>query len=184
MDTRVSHVVHLNLGEGTANAKVGVRMSVNQSSIDQSSVDHSVSPVEREKVRFVSGDADCVAWHYPGTNGACVIMTGGFAVTKEPGTDRFARRFHEAGFSVLALITGASAKAAVNLAKSSGSRSAGRLAGRDLVRRSPTHRRSEPDRDLELLPVGRAHLPRGGPQSPARGRDRANAHGRWSGRDA
>jgi fermentation-respiration switch protein FrsA (DUF1100 family) len=29
-------------------------------------------------------------------------MAGGFAVTKEPGTDRFARRFHEAGFSVLA----------------------------------------------------------------------------------
>src|SRR5690348_18076714 len=29
-------------------------------------------------------------------------MTGGFAVTKEPGTDLFARRFAEAGFSVLA----------------------------------------------------------------------------------
>ena len=29
-------------------------------------------------------------------------MTGGLAVTKEPGTDRFARRFHDAGFSVLA----------------------------------------------------------------------------------
>ncbi|QNE23031.1 alpha/beta hydrolase [Kribbella qitaiheensis] len=29
-------------------------------------------------------------------------MAGGFAVTKEPGTDRFAQRFHEAGFSVLA----------------------------------------------------------------------------------
>src|SRR5690349_23795511 len=29
-------------------------------------------------------------------------MTGGLAVTKEPGTDRFARRFHQAGFSVLA----------------------------------------------------------------------------------
>jgi uncharacterized protein len=58
--------------------------------------------VQREKVRFVSGDADCVAWHYPGTNGACVIMAGGFAVTKEPATDRFAKRFHEAGFGVLA----------------------------------------------------------------------------------
>jgi hypothetical protein len=43
--------------------------------------------VEREKVRFVSGDTECAAWHYPGTNGACVIMAGGFAVTKEPGTD-------------------------------------------------------------------------------------------------
>jgi pimeloyl-ACP methyl ester carboxylesterase len=57
---------------------------------------------EREKVRFVSGGADCAAWHYPGTNGACVIMAGGFAVTKEPGTDRFAGRFHDAGFGVLA----------------------------------------------------------------------------------
>src|SRR5260370_28950750 len=46
--------------------------------------------VKREKVRFVSGDTECAAWHYPGTNGGCVIMTGGFAVTKEPGTDLFA----------------------------------------------------------------------------------------------
>ena len=29
-------------------------------------------------------------------------MSGGFAVTKEPGTDLFARRFNEAGFGVLA----------------------------------------------------------------------------------
>jgi pimeloyl-ACP methyl ester carboxylesterase len=56
----------------------------------------------RDKVRFDSGGADCAAWHYPGTNGACVVMAGGFAVTKEPGTDRFARRLHDAGFSVLA----------------------------------------------------------------------------------
>jgi predicted alpha/beta hydrolase len=58
--------------------------------------------VERQKVRFPSGDATCAAWHYPGTDGGCVIMAGGFAVTKEPGTDRFAKRFHEAGFTVLA----------------------------------------------------------------------------------
>jgi dienelactone hydrolase len=57
---------------------------------------------EREKVFFVSGGTQCAAWHYPGTNGACVVMAAGFAVTKEPGTDPFARRFHEAGFSVLA----------------------------------------------------------------------------------
>lgn len=57
---------------------------------------------ERHAVRFPSGDSDCAAWHYPGTNGACIVMAGGLAVTKEPGTDRFARRFHEAGFSVLA----------------------------------------------------------------------------------
>ena len=58
--------------------------------------------VERVKVRFASGDAECVAWHYLGTNGACVVMAGGGAVTKEPGTDLFAKRFNEAGFSVLA----------------------------------------------------------------------------------
>jgi uncharacterized protein len=58
--------------------------------------------VEREEVRFSSGDTDCAAWHYPGTNGACVVMAGGFAVTKGPGTDLFAGRFHAAGVTVLA----------------------------------------------------------------------------------
>lgn len=57
---------------------------------------------EREKVRFGSGGSECAAWHYPGSNGSCVIMAGGFAVPKEPGTDLFARRFHDAGFGVLA----------------------------------------------------------------------------------
>jgi pimeloyl-ACP methyl ester carboxylesterase len=59
------------------------------------------SPI-RTRLRFASGDAQCVAWHYPGSNGACVVMAGGFGVTKEPGTDPFAKRFHQAGFSVLA----------------------------------------------------------------------------------
>ncbi|MFE4550528.1 alpha/beta hydrolase [Streptomyces sp. NPDC056785] len=54
------------------------------------------------KVRFVSGDTTCSAWHYPGTNGGCVIMAGGIAVTKEPASDLFAPRFNEAGFAVLA----------------------------------------------------------------------------------
>lgn len=56
----------------------------------------------REKVSFISDGVACAAWRYPGTNGGCVVMTGGFAVTKEPGTDRFAERFNAAGFSVLA----------------------------------------------------------------------------------
>ncbi len=56
---------------------------------------------EREKVRFSSGGSECVAWHDPGAT-APAIMAGGFAVTKEPGTDLFARRFHDAGFGVLA----------------------------------------------------------------------------------
>ena len=46
--------------------------------------------LQREKVRFSSGRTDCAAWHYPGTNGACVVMAGGMGVNKEPGTDRFA----------------------------------------------------------------------------------------------
>ncbi|WP_310713970.1 alpha/beta hydrolase [Streptomyces lydicus] len=57
---------------------------------------------QREKVRFTSGDTSCAAWHYPGSNGGCVIMAGGTSVTKEPASDLFAARFHDAGFAVLA----------------------------------------------------------------------------------
>lgn len=57
---------------------------------------------QREGITFRSGTADCSAWHYRGSNGACVVMAGGAGVTKEPGTDRFAARFHAAGYSVLA----------------------------------------------------------------------------------
>lgn len=57
---------------------------------------------QREKVHFKSGDAVCAAWHYQGSNGACVVMAPGLAVPKEPATDPFARPFNEAGFSVLA----------------------------------------------------------------------------------
>ncbi len=58
--------------------------------------------VQRLKARFVSGNTECAAWHYPGVNSACVVMAGGFAVTKEPATDKFAKRFSDAGFTVLA----------------------------------------------------------------------------------
>lgn len=57
---------------------------------------------DREKVRFDSDGTELAAWHYPGTNGACVIMAPGGAVNKEPGTDPFAKPFNEAGFTVLA----------------------------------------------------------------------------------
>jgi pimeloyl-ACP methyl ester carboxylesterase len=57
---------------------------------------------QREKVRFASGDTSCAAWHYPGSNGGCVIMAGGTSVTKEPASDLFAARFNDAGFAVLA----------------------------------------------------------------------------------
>lgn len=56
----------------------------------------------RTKIRFDSGGEECVAFHYAGTNGACVVMAPGSGVTKEPGTDLFASAFHGAGFSVLA----------------------------------------------------------------------------------
>src|SRR5438128_5320581 len=58
--------------------------------------------IDRQKVWFSSGADRCAAWHYRGTTGAIVVMAGGFAVPKEPGTDRFAAAFHAAGFSVLA----------------------------------------------------------------------------------
>ena len=57
---------------------------------------------QREGIAFRSGTDDCAAWHYRGSNGACVVMAGGAGVTKEPATDRFAARFHAAGYSVLA----------------------------------------------------------------------------------
>ena len=59
--------------------------------------------MHRQKVMFPRGGTQCAAWHYAGTNGACVIMAGRFAVTKKPGTNLFAPCFHEAGFSVLAI---------------------------------------------------------------------------------
>jgi uncharacterized protein len=58
--------------------------------------------MQRIKVHFSSGDSECAAWHYPGRNGACMIMAAGLGVIKEPGTDRFAERFHDAGYGVLA----------------------------------------------------------------------------------
>ncbi len=57
---------------------------------------------QRKGITFRSGSDDCAAWHYQGSNGACVVMAGGAGVTKEPATDRFAARFHAAGYSVLA----------------------------------------------------------------------------------
>lgn len=65
------------------------------------SISHS-EPAAREGITFRSGTDDCAAWHYRGSNGACVVMAGGAGVTKEPATDRFAARFHAAGYSVLA----------------------------------------------------------------------------------
>ena len=130
---------------------------------------------EREKVRFISGDTECAAWHYPGTSGACVIMAGGGAVTKEPGTDLFAKRFHEAGFAVLAFDyrrLGGERRATAPGRPHQGA--ARRLAGRDNVRRRPAGSRPGQARDLGLLPVGRPRLSRRGAQPAARRGDRAD----------
>jgi len=61
-----------------------------------------ISIETRQKTFFASNDTTLAAWHYRGTNGACVVMAGGAGVTKEPATDRFAERFNDAGYSVLA----------------------------------------------------------------------------------
>jgi len=57
---------------------------------------------QRKPIRFDSQGTQCAAWHYPGTNGAVLVMAAGLGVTKEPGTDPLARRFAQEGFSVLA----------------------------------------------------------------------------------
>lgn len=59
-------------------------------------------PTPRRSVNFASADSVCAAWHYPGQNGACVVMAAGLGVIKEAGTDVFAKRLHDAGYSVLA----------------------------------------------------------------------------------
>jgi hypothetical protein len=54
----------------------------------------------REKVRFISGDTECAAWGYSGTNGARDHGRPG-AVTKEPAPT-CSRSDPRAGFAVLA----------------------------------------------------------------------------------
>jgi uncharacterized protein len=62
-----------------------------------------MTPAEgRRKVYFDSGEERCAAWLYPGKNGTGVVMAPGFGVTKEAGTDRYARALQAAGFTVLA----------------------------------------------------------------------------------
>jgi uncharacterized protein len=74
--------------------------------IDMTAIDSRSTPTqtlaERQKVSFTSGGETCLAWRYPGSNGACIVMGAGGGVPKEPGTDPFAAPFHRAGFSVLA----------------------------------------------------------------------------------
>jgi hypothetical protein len=59
-------------------------------------MDHRRAFAEREKVHFPSGDTKCAAWHYPGTNGACVIMAGG-ARGRDHQTARHVGAGHQPG---------------------------------------------------------------------------------------
>jgi pimeloyl-ACP methyl ester carboxylesterase len=68
-----------------------------------SGVEAEKVPVERDEVRFVSGDAECAAWRYgPGSTGACVVMAHGLGAVKELGLDPYARAFASVGHEVLA----------------------------------------------------------------------------------
>lgn len=60
------------------------------------------APAARRATDFTVEGTRLAAWHYPGADGSCVVMAGGFGVTKEPATDLFAARFNAAGFGVLA----------------------------------------------------------------------------------
>jgi pimeloyl-ACP methyl ester carboxylesterase len=62
----------------------------------------NVSTPTRQAASFTVAGTPLAAWHYPGADGSCVVMAGGFAVTKEPATDLFAARLNAAGFGVLA----------------------------------------------------------------------------------
>jgi hypothetical protein len=47
---------------------------------------------ERRKVRFVSGDTECAAWHYPESSGACVVIAArnpelAAAIAQTPNAD-------------------------------------------------------------------------------------------------
>lgn len=61
-----------------------------------------MSTTTRHRADFTSNGTRCAAWFYPGRNGACIVMSGGVGVPKEVATDRFAARFQDAGFAVLA----------------------------------------------------------------------------------
>ncbi|GAA1964343.1 alpha/beta hydrolase [Catenulispora subtropica] len=67
-----------------------------------SAVSAATTTATRRGVRFEVAGQQIAAWHYPGTDGTCVVMAGGFAVTKEPATDLFAARLNAAGHGVLA----------------------------------------------------------------------------------
>lgn len=134
---------------------------------------------ERTEVTFASGGDSCSAWHYPGSNGACVVMATGAAITKEPGADRFAARFQAAGFTVLFLRLSPLWCERRNISPGAATaRAGGRPQSRDCLRRGPVRRGCRSDRGLGLLPRRGLH-PRSRKRSEARGRHRSNTVRRW-----
>jgi pimeloyl-ACP methyl ester carboxylesterase len=61
--------------------------------------------LEREDVRFRSGDEECAAWLYRPEGGSgdapCVVLAHGFAGVREARLDAYAERFAEAGYAAL-----------------------------------------------------------------------------------
>ncbi len=62
--------------------------------------------MEREEVRFASGDAECAAWLFRPEHAAApagaVVLASGLSCVRDQGLDRFGERFAEAGFAALA----------------------------------------------------------------------------------
>ena len=128
----------------------------------------------RSKIWFESGRDRCAAWHYPGGNGACIVMAPGGGVAKEPGTDRFAQRFNAAGFSVLGVRLSPPWRERRRTAAShSDPRSARRPGSRDQHRSRATRSRACSYRAMGLLLVRRAPL-RDRRSDVCRGGSRAN----------
>ncbi len=61
--------------------------------------------MERQDVRFRSGDAECAGWLYrpesPDREVACVVLAHGFGGVKEARLDAYAERFAAAGYAAL-----------------------------------------------------------------------------------
>ncbi|MFT3924442.1 MAG: alpha/beta fold hydrolase [Myxococcales bacterium] len=58
----------------------------------------------RQEVRFQVDTESCAGWWYPARGPGlhpAIVMAHGFGATRELGLDAFARRFHQAGISVL-----------------------------------------------------------------------------------
>ncbi len=133
----------------------------------------------RRKVDFASAGDRCAAWHYPGDNGACVIMAAGLGVIKEARHRRL--RPHGSIKPATAFspsTTGVSAKAAAHHANSCTSTTSSPIGRPPSTSRHTSGSRHRQAVDMGILGFGRAHLSRRRPQSPTGRRDRTRPAGR------